>query len=315
MSGKRKNREAFTLIELLVVISIIALLLSVLLPALNKAKEGARVIVCSSGMSTMGKVAFMVDLEHRRIPRTLTIYPTCSDADLPNDTKPYYTRPDSFNDVPSDFGTGLWKYTGLPLDSWVAYGMDEDLNQFLCPSDRWIIPFYEQAGQWGAVMAKRGKEVLPRNPDRANPAYATFSFNNKYRVLSYSSYAWVGGSDSYLSGQTGNGVTLNKDNERARQNRPFSKSTDSNPSERVLCSDMAFYDGWSGDNWKVNPYKINHVRGTQRAGVQQQNVLYGDGSVRTNGGSNRYGEIGPKAGRGVNTGWMATFGGSTLFYW
>ncbi len=47
------KKKGFTLIELLVVISIIALLLSILMPALAKVKEQARVIVCLSHLKTL----------------------------------------------------------------------------------------------------------------------------------------------------------------------------------------------------------------------------------------------------------------------
>tara|TARA_R110002073_G_scaffold239285_1_gene400812 strand:- start:364822 stop:365946 length:1125 start_codon:yes stop_codon:yes gene_type:complete len=60
-----KNKKAFTLIELLVVISIIALLIGILLPALGSARASAQTLVCSSTLRSMGTASAIYQSNYR----------------------------------------------------------------------------------------------------------------------------------------------------------------------------------------------------------------------------------------------------------
>lgn len=65
-----KKKKAFTLVELLVVISIIALLVSILLPALNKAREQAKMVVCKASERSTGQamILYAADYNGHIIP-------------------------------------------------------------------------------------------------------------------------------------------------------------------------------------------------------------------------------------------------------
>ncbi len=61
-------RSAFTLVELLTVISIIGVVMTLILPAVQGAREAARRLQCGSGMRQMGVALMNFELAHKSFP-------------------------------------------------------------------------------------------------------------------------------------------------------------------------------------------------------------------------------------------------------
>ena len=130
-----RKTKGFTLVELLVVIGIIALLISMLLPALNKAREAANSVKCLSNQRQIAAATIMFSNEHRGF------MPTCSDNSWAQYNDPgrvkFAYRDDGTTNYVLDSYSSLLPYLGGK--SGVSFFNDPggQSKVFVCPSDVW----------------------------------------------------------------------------------------------------------------------------------------------------------------------------------
>ena len=137
-----RRRRAFTLVELLVVIGIIAIMISILMPALSKARDKANAVKCASNMRQIFLACQMFAQDNK------DALPRCSFAsDVYNPATPdkaveqyshWAMKGDGIADL--EYG-GLWRY---------IQGRDTRAQVVYCPGDN------NESVRYGTVRAGSG---------------------------------------------------------------------------------------------------------------------------------------------------------------
>ncbi len=149
LADLKKGKKAFTLIELLVVIAIIAILIGLLLPAVQKVREAAARTTCQNNAKQMG-------LAVHNFLSTYSVFPHPGQLDSTGTATTFY--------MPISFGTQILPY--IEMES--VYKMFDTTTQIYNQSTNAVL-----ATGYRPYATTGGLHLTAKGRDYADPAFPT----------------------------------------------------------------------------------------------------------------------------------------------
>lgn len=300
----RQPLHGFTLVELLVVISIIALLISILLPALALAKEDANRIVCASNLRGIGQLAAEFAVSHRGyFPQGFVNneYRTAQPCYLRYAPIYRYGPPiqygafpwsadQSLSEYENDYSANGWRNYGTPFQVLEKYAAQSATGNslaklFICPSTLNQGPFHSwqfvlpasyptPAPSIHEIQQVPGIPQLSYDPVRTSDNWAPFIALGYMYLGGYGNNPYLTSENGFYSPENWLGNVVNPTSFNPLLPKPAT-SSNGNPHD-VLAADTVAQQFMAGS---VNQYWFNHLDPTNPRLPAFQNVLYADGHV------------------------------------
>ncbi len=199
-SGRPRPRRGFTLIELLVVISIIGVLIALLLPAVQSAREASRRATCVNNLKQMGIALHNYESSHGTFPPGWIAYFEVDDHDhVHNGSARFQADASDYAGWPG-WGWGsmlLNQMEQAPLYNALNFNLPvfTDANQtvrtsriasFLCPSDDTppMVPVFDEDGDIEITQVSTGNYIGSNGIGEIGPddGKGIFYMNSRTRI-------------------------------------------------------------------------------------------------------------------------------------